>query len=89
MMDNVQKPTNPECQNRLESALNCCFRKLNGYKCGGVFKFRQPVVLLRDPQLVKTVIVKEFSSFQDNDFHSNVDIDPLFGRNPFVLRGDV
>lgn len=66
-----------------------CYWKLDGQKCGGVFKFRQPVLLLRDPELVKTVIVKEFSSFQDNDFHSNVDVDPLFGRNPFVLRGDL
>jgi hypothetical protein len=68
---------------------NLCSRKLDGYKCGGVFKFSQPVVLLRDPELVKTVLVKEFSSFQDNDFHSNVDVDPLFGRNPFVLRGNM
>ena len=64
-------------------------RKLDGQKLGGIFKFRQPALLLRDPEIIRDVIVKEFSSFQDNDFHSNVDIDPLFGRNPFVLRGHV
>lgn len=63
--------------------------KLEGHKLGGIFKFRQPVLLLRDPEIIKTVVVKDFSSFQDNDFHSNVNIDPLFGRNPFVLRGHI
>jgi hypothetical protein len=66
-----------------------CFRKLSGYGWGGIFKLRQPVVLLRDPELIKAVIVKEFSSFRDNDLHVNVNIDPLFGRNPFVLNGTV
>jgi hypothetical protein len=78
-----------DLRNPLKPTVNFCFRKLEGYKCGGVFKFRQPVLVIRDPELVKTVIVREFSSFQDNDFHSNVDVDPLFGRNPFVLKGDV
>ncbi|KAJ9580927.1 hypothetical protein L9F63_023899, partial [Diploptera punctata] len=63
--------------------------KLKGHKLGGIFKFRQPVLVLRDPEIIKAVIVKEFSSFQDNDFHSNINIDPLLGRNPFVLRGNI
>ncbi|PSN43540.1 hypothetical protein C0J52_03717 [Blattella germanica] len=46
-------------------------QKLDGHKFGGIFKFRQPVLLLRDPEIMKTVLVKEFTSFQDNDFHSN------------------
>ncbi|PSN43542.1 hypothetical protein C0J52_03715 [Blattella germanica] len=55
-----------------------CYRELEGHPFGGIFKFRQPVVLLRDPELMKNVLVKEFASFQDNDFHSNVDVDPLW-----------
>ncbi|KAJ9581664.1 hypothetical protein L9F63_023158, partial [Diploptera punctata] len=67
----------------------CNYLKLKGHKLGGIFKFRQPVLVLRDPEIIKAVIVKEFSSFQDNDFHSNINIDPLLGRNPFVLRGNI
>lgn len=63
-------------------------RELNGYKYGGVFKFGQPTLLIRDPELVKTVLVKDFNSFHDNDFQSDPEVDPLFGRNPFVLTGD-
>ncbi|XP_069687372.1 cytochrome P450 9e2-like [Periplaneta americana] len=62
--------------------------KLDGYKYGGVFKFGQPVVLIRDPELIKTVLVKDFGSFHDNDVETDVDQDPMFGRNPFVLKGE-
>jgi hypothetical protein len=63
-------------------------KKLDGYKYDGVFKFGQPVLLIRDPELIKTVLVKEFNSFHDNDFQSDPEVDPLFSRNPFVLTGE-
>jgi cytochrome P450 family 6 len=53
-----------------------------------VFKFSQPALLIRDPELIKTVLVKDFNSFHDNDVHSDPEVDPLFGRNPFVLDGE-
>jgi len=63
-------------------------RKLDGYKYGGVFKFRQPMLLIRDPEIVKSVLVKDFNSFHDNDNVSGFDVDPLVGRNPFILTGE-
>lgn len=65
------------------------YLKMEGHKLVGMFKMRQPVLMLRDPELIKTVLIKDFANFQDNDFHSNVEIDPLFGRNPFVLPGEL
>lgn len=38
--------------------------------------------------LVKDVLVKEFSSFHDNDLYVDENIDPYFGKNPFCLKGD-
>ena len=43
---------------------------------------------MRDPELVKTVLVKDFASFHDNDVEIDPEVDPLFGKNPFVLRGE-
>jgi hypothetical protein len=63
-------------------------RKLDGYKYGGVFKFGKPSLLIRDPELIKTVLVKDFNSFHSNDGRSDPDVDPLFGRNPFMLTGE-
>jgi hypothetical protein len=84
---------NPTVRRLLETyswtvIFNLFCRKLNGYKYGGVFKVRQPVLLIRDPEIIKSVLVKEFNSFHDNDIESVPDVDPVFGRNPFVLTGE-
>jgi len=68
--------------------LNLFCRKLDGYKYGGVFKFGQPMLLIRDPEIVKNVLVKDFNSFHDNDIEMDPDVDPVFGRNPFLLTGE-
>jgi hypothetical protein len=47
--------------------LNLFCRKLDGYKYGGAFKFGQPLLLVRDPEFVKCVLVKDYNSFHDND----------------------
>ena len=66
----------------------CFHRKLDGHKFGGLFKLGQIAIMVRDPELVKTVLVKDFSSFHDNDIELDPEVDPLFGRNPFILRGE-
>jgi hypothetical protein len=63
-------------------------RKLDGYKYGGVFKCGQPMLLIRDLEIIKSVLVKDFNSFHDNDIQADPETDPLFGRNPFVLTGE-
>ena len=68
--------------------LNLFFRKLDGYKYGGVFNFRTPMLFIRDPEIVKSILVKDFNSFHDNNFVSLLDVDPLLGRNPFFLAGE-
>jgi len=62
--------------------------KLDGHKYGGVFKFGKPALLIRDPELIKDVLVRDFTSFHDNVMQIDIDADPMFGRNPFVLRGE-
>ena len=84
---------NPTIRRLLENysyivMLNLFFRKLDGYKYGGVFSFRKPTLLIRDPEIVKCILVKDFNSFHDNDMPALLDVDPLFGRNPFFLAGE-
>uniref|UniRef100_A0A182JVP2 Cytochrome P450 n=1 Tax=Anopheles christyi TaxID=43041 RepID=A0A182JVP2_9DIPT len=56
----------------------------------GVFNGRQPAVLVIKPELIKDVLIKNFKQFQDNEFADSVskDSDPIFGRNPFMLKGE-
>lgn len=54
----------------------------------GMFDFVTPVLLIRDPELIKSVAIKNFESFQDHKNILNSDLDPLFTKNLFFLQGE-
>lgn len=47
----------------------------------GLSFFLTPILLIRDPSLIKEVLVKNFSIFHDRGFHFNTDKEPLMGEN--------
>nr|CAD7454785.1 unnamed protein product [Timema tahoe] len=64
------------------------YKKLEGHPFGGYYNYVTPMLMVRDPEILRTVLVKGFSNFHDNDFHMDVSLDPLAGRNPFFLKGE-
>lgn len=56
----------------------------------GYFCARTPQLLIREPELIKEVLSKNFQNFAANDFSDTVDekSDPLLARNPFSLSGE-
>ncbi|XP_024883454.1 cytochrome P450 9e2-like [Temnothorax curvispinosus] len=56
----------------------------------GFFDSMTPVVMIRDPELIKAIGVKNFEMFPDRRGFGIIDeaIDPLFGKNLFSLRGE-
>lgn len=54
----------------------------------GYYKFLKPVLLIREPQLVKTVMQGNFSSFSDTGMMIRPELDPLLSKNPFFNIGD-
>jgi len=62
------------------------YNKLEGNKFGGVYLLHRPQLIIRDPDLIKTVLVKDFDHFHDHGFASDEKIDPLSG-NLFMLNG--
>nr|CAD7407731.1 unnamed protein product [Timema cristinae] len=64
------------------------YKKLEGHPFGGYYNYVTPMLMIRDPEILRTVLVKGFSNFHDNDFHLDVSLDPLAGRNPFFLKGE-
>lgn len=47
----------------------------------------QPVIVIRNPDVINDILVKDFASFADNDFDIDEQTDPIFGRAPFILKG--
>lgn len=65
-----------------------CHRKFNDVPYFGYYKLLTPGIVVRDPELVKSVLIKDFAAFQENDHKLSEKSDPLLARNPFFLSGD-
>ncbi|XP_070502406.1 probable cytochrome P450 9f2 [Chironomus tepperi] len=64
------------------------YNEFENEKLSGLFEFRRPVVLIRDPQIIKQLTIKDFDHFMDHRVLITEDIDPLFGKNLVSLTGD-
>jgi cytochrome P450 family 6 len=53
----------------------------------GIFSFDQPSLLVRDPELIKDVLVKDSKFFSDRLMSVDVKLDPVFGKGLFVMKG--
>jgi cytochrome P450 family 6 len=54
----------------------------------GIFSFDKPSLLIRDPELVKNILVKDFQTFMDRTMSVEGRFDPLFGNCLPLLKGE-
>lgn len=52
----------------------------------GIYGLIRPMLLVRDPELIRLIMIKDFAHFTDRGLHSNEEYDPLSGHL-FVLPG--
>lgn len=52
----------------------------------GVFELRNPITMIRDPELIKQIAVRDFDHFQNHRAPIDEHADPLFGRVLFGLK---
>lgn len=64
------------------------YRQLEDHPYGGAFSFMQPVIMLRDPELIKRVTVKDFEHFTDHRYFFDDATEPLWGKSLFNLSGE-
>lgn len=53
----------------------------------GVFITFQPALLVRDPNIIKDILIKDFQSFNHRGWQANTDIDPM-ANNILVQKGE-
>uniref|UniRef100_A0A6M2DMD3 Putative cytochrome n=1 Tax=Xenopsylla cheopis TaxID=163159 RepID=A0A6M2DMD3_XENCH len=53
----------------------------------GFFEVLKPILLIRDPELVKQMGTKDFDHFMDHNFFIDETTDPLLGNMMIVMRG--
>ncbi|KAJ3651454.1 hypothetical protein Zmor_017497 [Zophobas morio] len=55
----------------------------------GIYIFNRPNLVIRDPQLIKNVLVKDFDKFMNHQIASNEKVDPLAYHSLFGSQDDV
>lgn len=62
------------------------YKKYSNDRFIGVYGFGgTPFVLIKDPDLIKTICIKDADSFQNHKVHVPDDIDPILGRALFFM----
>ncbi|XP_023709398.1 probable cytochrome P450 6a14 isoform X4 [Cryptotermes secundus] len=56
------------------------YTRLEGHRYGGIYFFSKPGLFFLDPDLIKDVLVKDFSTFHDRGVYMNEETDPLSGH---------
>nr|CAD7419135.1 unnamed protein product [Timema cristinae] len=69
------------CQHEV---FNDIYQKFERHRYCGLYQFKQPEFMVRDPELVKNVLVKDFSNFQDRLKNIDLTHNRIF-ENLFVL----
>ncbi|XP_011705743.1 PREDICTED: cytochrome P450 9e2-like [Wasmannia auropunctata] len=54
----------------------------------GIYDLTKPLVVLRDPELIKAITLKHFDMFMDHRQFIDETQDPFFGKNLVSLRGE-
>ncbi|KAL0110543.1 hypothetical protein PUN28_013857 [Cardiocondyla obscurior] len=54
----------------------------------GMYDLTKPLIVLRDPELIKTITLKHFDMFMDHRRFIDETQDPFFGKNLVALRGE-
>lgn len=52
----------------------------------GIYSVLRPMILVRDPELVRSILIRDFAYFSDRGVHCNADYD-ILSTHLFALRG--
>nr|CAD7202829.1 unnamed protein product [Timema douglasi] len=63
------------------------YRSHRGQRVTGTFHYGQPSAYINDPELIKTIMIKDFDHFTDHHFGVSPDPDQLFTETLILLRG--
>jgi cytochrome P450 family 6 len=63
-----------------QQLVNEFYEDFDGHKFGGIYSFAAPLLLLRDPEIIKNVLVKDFDEFHSRGNVINEEKEPLQGH---------
>ncbi|KAJ8928373.1 hypothetical protein NQ314_019104 [Rhamnusium bicolor] len=70
----------------LTELMQYAYNQTPGTRYFGLYQFVKPILILKDPDLIKQITVKDFDHFTDH--RSFASEDPLWTKNLFVLKDE-
>nr|CAD7398205.1 unnamed protein product [Timema poppensis] len=67
--------------------LRAAYEKTSGKPYFGLFAIDSPVIVAKDLNLIKNILVKDFDKFSDRSFSPDESVDPLGAKNLFGQKG--
>lgn len=64
----------------LAIAMDKIYKRYKGNSVVGIFSFLSPQIMPLHPELIKDILVRDFSSFHDRGFYYNKEDDPLSAK---------
>ncbi|KAL0841594.1 hypothetical protein ABMA28_015253 [Loxostege sticticalis] len=68
--------------------LDAVYKAFPGERYVGYIEGIAPIILIRDPEIIKMITVKDFDHFVNHREFFSEDIEPLFGGSLFMMKGD-
>ncbi|KAK7863032.1 hypothetical protein R5R35_010775 [Gryllus longicercus] len=65
------------------------YKMAEGHGIYGMFQLTQPSFIVRDPEILKVIMVKEFDKFMNHQTVQSEKTDPVFGKNLFNIKDQV
>jgi cytochrome P450 family 9 len=53
----------------------------------GFYQYMTPVLIVKDPELIKSITIKNFENFVDHTGFISSEADPIWGKNLFASEG--
>jgi cytochrome P450 family 6 len=70
----------------LSALITKFYKAFEGHRLGGLYGFTSKLLLVRDPDLIRDILVKDFDHFHDRGVNVSLSAEPL-QRNLFLLSG--
>jgi hypothetical protein len=69
--------------------VNAIYTYVDGHKIAGMFDFLRPSYVVRDPELIKHITVKDFDHFVDIPIIIPEDVEPILTKGLQGLKGNI
>ncbi|XP_072397933.1 cytochrome P450 9e2-like [Diabrotica undecimpunctata] len=75
---------------RVSSAENIIniYKNFPGSRYFGLYQFNVPIMVIKDVDLIKQMVIKDFDYFNEHRAFAREDVDPMWAKNLFSLTGN-